>query len=278
MAALIERLERKEEELASREREAQAMVDDARARIATVAKRETNVRERERTVEKESRKEARKYVLEARGEIERTIRELKKKGSEAADEALELMGREARRRAEELAARQANVLDRLDAEERAAERRGAHPRAGPAGPVTVNDAVEVGTLGGKIGRVMDVRGKDAVVAVGSLKLTVPLKTLRRTERPVEHAVSYLGDAPEVFAKTEINLIGLRADVAENEVLQAIDSAIRADLKSLRIIHGKGTGALRQVVDEMLRKDTRVAEFRPGAWNEGGTGVTIAVFA
>jgi DNA mismatch repair protein MutS2 len=111
-----------------------------------------------------------------------------------------------------------------------------------------------------------------------MKLTVPLKTLRRTERPAEAAVSYVGDAPDVEAKTEINLLGLRADEAENEVLQAIDSAIRADLKSLRIIHGKGTGALRQIVDEMLRKDTRVREFRMGAWNEGGAGVTIAVFA
>jgi DNA mismatch repair protein MutS2 len=189
------------------------------------------------------------------------------------------MGRTARRKAEELAARQANVLDRLDAEERAADRRASRPRGqGPVGPIAINDAVEVGTLGGKVGRVMDVRGKDAVVAVGSMKLTVPVKSLRRTERPQETAVSYLGDAPEVFAKTEINLLGLRADEAENEVLQAIDSAIRADLKTLRIIHGKGTGALRQIVDEMLRKDTRVAEFRPGAWNEGGTGVTIAVFA
>jgi DNA mismatch repair protein MutS2 len=223
-----------------------------------------------------SRQEARKYVLDARVEIERTIAELKRKGAHAAAEVDEL-GRGARRKAEELAARQANVLDRLDAEERAADRRMARPHGAAAGPVAINDAVEVATLGGKVGRVMDVRGKDAVVAVGSMKLTVPLTTLRRTEKPLEHAVSYLGDAPEVIAKTEINLLGLRADEAENEVLQAIDGAVRADLKSLRIIHGKGTGALRQIVDEMLRKDTRVAEFRPGAFNEGGTGVTIAVF-
>jgi DNA mismatch repair protein MutS2 len=145
--------------------------------------------------------------------------------------------------------------------------------------VAVNDAVEVGTLGGKIGRVLDLRGKEAVVAVGSMKLTVKTDTLRRTaNQPAESAVSYLGDAPEVFASTEINLLGLRADEAEGAVLQALDSAIRADLKTLRIIHGKGTGALRQVVDEMLRKDTRVREFRTAAWNEGGTGVTIAVFA
>ena len=278
MAALIERLERKEKELEAREREARAIQDDARDRIANVLRREHNVRERERTVEKESRKEARKYVLEARAEIERTIRELKRKGAEAADEAIEDIGRDARRRAEELAEKQANVLDRLESEERAAERKRGRVPAAERGSVAVNDAVEVGTLGGKVGRVLDVRGKEAVVVVGSLKLTVPLKTLRRTEAPQETAVSYVGDAPEVHVSTEINLLGLRADEAESAVLQALDSAVRADLKSLRIIHGKGTGALREVVNEMLRKDTRVREFRMGAWNEGGAGVTIAVFA
>ena len=44
---------------------------------------------------------------------------------------------------------------------------------------------------------------------------------------------------------------------------------------MRIIHGKGTGALRDRVAEMLRKDTRVKSFRLGLWNEGGAGVTIA---
>ena len=278
MAALIERLERKEKEIETREREAAAMADDARERIAGVIRRENNVRERERAAEKASRQEARKYVLEARAEIERTIKELKRKGAAAADEAVEEMGREARRRAEELAAKQANVLERLEAEERSAERKRGRVPPAERGPVAVNDAVEVGTLGGKVGRVLDVRGKDAVVAVGSLKLTVPLATLRRTEAPLETAVSYIGDAPEVHVSTEINLLGLRADEAESAVLQALDSAVRADLKSLRIIHGKGTGALREVVNEMLRKDTRVREFHMGAWNEGGAGVTIAVFA
>jgi DNA mismatch repair protein MutS2 len=279
MAALIERLERKEEELSTRERDASAILEDARERAAAVAKRETNVRQRERDVEKASRQEARRYVLEARAEIERTIKELKRRGAAAADAAIDEMGRDARRRAEELAAKQANVLDRLEHEERAVARKQTRPAAGAREAVAVNDAVEVSTLGGKIGRVIDVRGKEAVVAVGSMKLTVPLGTLRRTEnQPAETAVSYIGDAPEVHVSTEVNLLGLRVDEAEGAVMQALDGAIRADLKSLRIIHGKGTGALRQVVDEMLRKDTRVREFHMGAWNEGGAGVTIAVFA
>ena len=279
MAALIERLERKEEELAVRERDAETILDDARTRAAAVAKRETNVRQREREVEKSSRQDARKYVLDARAEIDRTIKELKKRGASLADSAIDELGRDARRRAEDLAAKQANVLDRLDQEERAQSRKHTRPAAGARVAIAVNDAVEVGALGGKVGRVVDLRGREAIVAVGSMKVTVPLSALQRTEiQPTDTAVSHIGDAPEVHVSTEINLLGLRVDEAEGAVLQALDSAIRADLKSLRIIHGKGTGALRQVVDEMLRKDTRVREFRTGAWNEGGTGVTVAVFA
>ena len=139
-------------------------------------------------------------------------------------------------------------------------------------------AEEYERLSVALNELTEMRGKDASIVVGSMKLTVRISTLRKTEQPVETAVSYIGDAPEVFVSTEINLLGMRADEAEGAVLQALDSAIRADLKSLRIIHGKGTGALRQVVDELLRKDTRVREFGMAGWNEGGAGVTVAVFA
>jgi DNA mismatch repair protein MutS2 len=70
---------------------------------------------------------------------------------------------------------------------------------------------------------------------------------------------------------------MRVDEIDDVVLQALDAAIRADLRFLRIIHGKGTGALRARVAEMLQKDTRVSSFRLGGWNEGGAGVTVAEF-
>jgi DNA mismatch repair protein MutS2 len=88
-------------------------------------------------------------------------------------------------------------------------------------------------------------------------------------------VPILGDIPDEHAPSEIDVRGLRALEVEDVVMQALDSAIRADLRSLRIIHGKGTGALRERVAEMLKKDTRVRTFRMGAWNEGGAGVTVA---
>ncbi|HEY2164284.1 MAG TPA: Smr/MutS family protein, partial [Gemmatimonadaceae bacterium] len=89
---------------------------------------------------------------------------------------------------------------------------------------------------------------------------------------------WTGDLPDVHVPSEIDVRGLRPDEAESAVLQALDGAVRADLRMLRIIHGKGTGALRDRVGEMLRKDTRVREFRLGAWNEGGAGVTVAELA
>ncbi len=276
VAALIEQLERREEELVIREREATAVLDDARQRIADVAKRERAVRERERAAEKESRQDARRYLLDARSEIDRTIRDLKSRGAEAIDDA----GRNARKRAEQLAAQQNVELERLDREEANVQRRtSARARQSAVAP-DVGDPVAVATLGGKLGRLIELRDGDAVVAVGGVKLTVPRESLTRVEQPAaqETAGTWIGDLPEVYAPTEVDLRGLRPDEAESAVLQALDDAIRADLRNLRIIHGKGTGALRDRVTEMLRKDTRVKGFRLGAWNEGGAGVTLAEFA
>jgi len=272
---LLERLEAQEKELASREAELEAVLEDGRRRMADVARREHAVHEREREVERAARLEARRYLLDARHDIERTIHELKRSGADAIEEA----GREARQRAERLAADHAEALAALDA----AEARGAAERArGPAAPVALAPGVRVavGTLGGKPGRIVNVRGAEAVVAVGSLKLTVPLGSLTATAEPQpgETAVAWSGDLPEAHAPSEIDLRGLRVDEAESVVMQAIDSAVRADLRMLRIIHGKGTGALRERVSEMLKKDSRVKQFRLGAWNEGGAGVTVADLA
>jgi DNA mismatch repair protein MutS2 len=124
---------------------------------------------------------------------------------------------------------------------------------------------------------VEVRDDEAVVAVGVMKLAQPKSSLRPTvaERAApEVAVAIRGDLPEVHAPSEIDLRGMRVGEVDDIVMHAVDAAVRADLKSLRIIHGKGTGALRERVAEMLRKESRVTNFRLGAWNEGGAGVTV----
>jgi DNA mismatch repair protein MutS2 len=140
--------------------------------------------------------------------------------------------------------------------------------------------VLVGTLGDKVGRIVSVRGTEARVLVGSLTLTVPVKTLSRTKAapPPMFKLTLSGDMAEVEPVREVDVRGMRVDELDDLVLQALDAAVRNDLRELRIIHGKGTGALRSRVAEMLKKDTRVTGFRLGAWNEGGAGVTVAELA
>ena len=78
------------------------------------------------------------------------------------------------------------------------------------------------------------------------------------------------------ARTEVDLRGLRVEEMESKLARAVDEAAVGGLSELRIVHGKGTGALRARAAELLAADTRVSDFRTGSPPEGGTGVTIAL--
>ncbi len=146
------------------------------------------------------------------------------------------------------------------------------------GVMAVGDTVEMETLNGRTGQIVELRDDQAIVAVGALKMTVPVSSLSTITRAAERAAARtesFAALPDVDVSTEIDLRGMRVDEMELALQRALDAAIGADLRVIRIIHGKGTGALRERVDELLRADRRVREYRPGAWNEGGTGVTIA---
>lgn len=274
--ALLQSLEARDRALAEREREVTAAQAGAQERAHRLAQREQAVRERERALEKASRQEARRYLLEARSTIEQTIKELKR----ASEDALEEQARAARQKVEQLATRQGERLDQLEREARNRVNRA--PRApGEAptdsAPIVVGDYVQVLPLEGKVVRVVELRPSEVVVALGSMKMAYPRTAVRRAsdaQRPPVGAVPVTRDLPEEHVSTEIDLRGERALDIDDALFGAIDAVVRADLKSLRIIHGKGTGALRERVAEMLRKDTRVRSFRLGLWNEGGSGVTI----
>ena len=77
--------------------------------------------------------------------------------------------------------------------------------------------------------------------------------------------------------TEINLLGKTVDEAVAELDKYLDDAYIAHLKSVRIVHGKGTGALRKGVHNYLKRQKHVASFRLGEFGEGDAGVTIVEF-
>lgn len=119
---------------------------------------------------------------------------------------------------------------------------------------------------------------DITVQVGIMRLTVNKKDVILRASPEEKAArvktqSYLEKRKNV--STEINLRGMLAEEALFAADQYIEDAFMAGLDKIRIIHGKGTGALRKAVREHLAAHPYVQEFRDGEAGEGGNGVTIA---
>ena len=270
--ALLTELQERDAKLAARDAETGELAAETRERLANVLERERRVRERERDMERESRSAARKHLLDARNAVEETIRELRATSTAAVEDAARL----ARRNIEQLAGDEAAALEML--EEDVVSPSSTRDREIAA--AVPGDLVELETFGGRSAKLLELRDDDAVVALGSIKLNVPRASIRKAAIQLVAAgkVAVRGDIPEVHAATEIDLRGLRASEIEEVVMQAVDSAVLADLKVLRIIHGKGTGALRERVNEMLKKEPRVSTYRLGAWNEGGAGVTIAELA
>lgn len=250
--------------LAEREAEARELRDRLSAREEAVIRREEEIRSRERGAERSAREAARQALLEARGRVEEAV----KLAASASEEA----AREARRMVEE----------GIQLEGQAVAALADLPAAGPSGPVVVGGRVR--TAAGAVGSVVSIRGDGRlVVAAGSMRLVVPADQVvvlppESGGAKVRAVAPPAPDRTAPAAPMEIDLRGLRADEAESATLAALDAATLAENPHLRIIHGMGTGAVRDRVQQVLRGDRRVAQFGFAPSSQGGTGVTIVEFA
>ena len=116
-----------------------------------------------------------------------------------------------------------------------------------------------------------------LIEAGSIKTRVPLDELVKvtgsSKKILRSHVRYNIESTKT-ASDEIDLRGMQQDEALEVIEKFLDTAVLTGLKYIRIIHGKGTGALRKAVSKYLRSHPRIKNMRLGAWNEGGTGVTI----
>jgi len=262
---LLERLESQEQEV----RLLAVELEQERAKTLKLAAelegREHSLEEAERTSEQRAQDEARKLLLEARAEVEQAIRELR--GASEAGAPIEEAAKEARRRVEQAA------------------RRHRRPGRGKAKPherveVVEGDPVRIGSTGSR-GRVLEVRDDRVLVESGALRIEVPMTDLALLEREPEEGASarrrggWSGYTAEAV-RPEVDLRGMRVDEMEAALARALDEAVVGGLSELRVIHGKGTGALRARAGEMLAADPRVRDFRMGEIGEGGAGVTVAI--
>lgn len=274
MEDLLATLERKEKEasalvesLAREKARADRLKDELEAR-------EEELRSRERTAEERAREDARRLLLEAREEVEEAIREVRSVAQDGTleGEALEDVTHRARRRVEAAAQRQREKKEKLR-----------EPL--PDGDVSPGDRVSLRGSGAD-GTVVEVRDGRVTVETGGLRLRLPAGELvykgkAREGRPPagvgSRPVASDWQGPDSEPVTEVDLRGMRVAEVDLALDRAVDQAVLGGLSEIRIIHGKGTGALRQRVAELLDQDGRVQEHRMGIPSEGGAGVTMVKF-
>jgi DNA mismatch repair protein MutS2 len=266
LGSLLEEVEEKDRALADALRETESARREALELRRTLHEREATLEARERTAERRARQQARDLLLAARNDVEAAIRELRDSMAKAKTDAeREEAARVARRHVEERARTQARRTVARPAS-----------RKNGATVLRVGDHVRVESTGAE-GTILELRDGRAVIDAHGLRLSVNAAGLVPAEKPAPAERPARGGwyGPDFDATSELDLRGLRADEVANRLQPAIDAAVQAALPSLRIIHGKGTGALRDVVNQLLKQDARVTTFRPGGIGEGGTGVTIA---
>ncbi|MBB6731113.1 endonuclease MutS2 [Cohnella zeiphila] len=216
----------------------------------------------------EAREEARQSVAKARREAEEIISDLRKLALEEGASVKEHKLIEARRRLEE------SVPDPVQKPRRKAE--------GKAAKIEPGDEVKVYSLGGQKGHVVELTsGGEALVQLGILKMKVALSDLepagKQAGAPAKTAVhvATVKRTRDDNVATELDLRGTTLDEALVETDRFLDEAFLANLGTVYLIHGKGTGALRTGIQEYLRKHKHVKSFRLGNYGEGGAGVTVA---
>jgi DNA mismatch repair protein MutS2 len=138
----------------------------------------------------------------------------------------------------------------------------------------VGDIVQVRSLNVK-GEVVSLGKNEAMVAVGRLQMRAGYDDLDFKERPVKEketaGVVALHPSPGI----ELDIRGVRVEDGIERLHRYLDSAFLARLPFVRIIHGKGTGRLRQAVREVLSASQQVRSWEEGKDGEGGPGVTVA---
>jgi len=156
------------------------------------------------------------------------------------------------------------------------------PAFRPTGPreVAAGDTIHVRDIP-QVGEALSGVGEDGRVDVqfGSIRMKVSVERIDRIEEQAEDGAGsnvLVPLGPPV--SMELDLRGRRADDALEQFESYLDSAFRAGLPFVRIIHGKGTGALRAAIREALNGHPLVRKFESAAPNEGGEGVTIALLA
>ena len=258
--------------------------------IARYEKDLSEVNSQRKEIVREAKAEASRILSDANARIENTIREIKeaqaeKERTKQARQELQSFKdsvSDAQEEDDKLACKMAKLKER-------AERKKQKQKVS-AQPVFNRDVIEVGDavrLKGQtsVGTVMELQEKQATVAFGMIKSTVKLDRLEKVSKNqikkeiqkstfVSEQTSEQMHEKRLHFKQEIDVRGMRGDEALQTVTYFIDDAIQVGAQQVRILHGTGTGILRQLIREYLRSVPGVRSFHDEHVQFGGAGITV----
>jgi DNA mismatch repair protein MutS2 len=261
LADLIARLEQQLNEAETDRAELKEKLDRAIELENEWKEKSQKVEAREKHLAQEGYAEADQLVEETRRKLEQVIRQLKEE--QASKGAIKRSKKTIDELRDELTSKRAPATT--------AKPQGELPKSGDK--VWVEKLQTDGELVEVFGD-----GRRGKVRIGKVLYTMELVDLMRIEKEEESRPLPAGVNYEPFREdlsNELSLRGMTVEEATEKLDQYFDQIALANFPSVRIVHGKGTGALRRFVREYLSKQSIVDSFELGQWYEGGDGVTVA---
>jgi len=249
------------------------------------------VNRQRKEIMREAKAEAQRILAEANARIENTVREIKEAQAEKEQTKLARKTLEEFKASVESAGEEDDKIARKMAKLQERKERKKQKQNTPAAKQTFNrDVIEVGDnvrLKGQVsaGTVMELQGKQAVVAFGMIKSTVKLEQLEKVskgqiKKEIQKSTFVSSDTTDhmhekkLNFKQEIDVRGMRGDEALQTVTYFIDDAIQVGASRVRILHGTGTGILRQLIRDYLHSVPGVRHYHDEHVQLGGAGITV----
>ena len=251
--------------------EIQAYRKETEALKAQAQQRQEKLEEQRNRIIREANEKANAILREAKEVADETIRNFHKFGKE------NISAAEMEKERERL--RQKIKTTQADAAVKAAKQKKKYK----ASDFKLGESVKVLSMNltGTIHSLPDSKG-NVTVQMGILRSQVNISDLEIIEEPVPYAAkkfsrtskSSMKMGKSLSVSPEINLLGKTVDEAVAELDKYLDDALLSHLNTVRVVHGKGTGALRKGIHEYLRRQKHVKSYRLAEFGEGDAGVTI----
>ena len=281
--------------ISSNEQNFEDLLSDLEASRITIEKEQAEINryKSEITALKQQLKNKQEKLDESRDAILRKAKEeanqILQEAKDTADEAIRNFNKYGTTRPsiQEMEKQRTNIREKMAANEKKSSKEKETAIYNPKVPkkLRIGDSVKVLSMNltGTVHSLPNAKG-DLFVQMGILRSQVNIKDLVLIEDAAPGSKKYaktgagkLKMSKSASVSTEINLIGKTVDEAIALLDKYLDDAYLAHLPSVRIVHGKGTGALRSAVQSHLKRQSYIKSFHLGEFGEGDAGVTIAEF-